>query len=177
MANVLGQGANSVVFLTRPLMMDALQFDASAISSAPAFGSLVTLPLPLIVGWLADRMGRKPIIVVCFVMTTLSFIAMFFAVELWHFWLVSTLQAVMGISMVVGSALTTDMFPEESLGTSLSLLSATPWIGIVFGFGGGGVAIRVLQMMPTLALTMAVSIVAILLLIPVNPPKPPVRTG
>lgn len=172
LANILGQGANSVIFLTRPLIMDAMHFDAAAISSAPAFGSLITLPLPLIIGWLADRMGRKPIIAVCFAMTTLSFVVMFFAVELWHFWLVSTLQAVMGISMVVGSALTTDMFPEESLGTSLSLLGATPWIGIVFGFGLGGAAVNALAMTPTLAVTMAVSIVALLLLIPVNPPRP-----
>jgi MFS family permease len=177
LANVIGQGANSVIFLTRPMIMDAMHFDASAISSAPAFGSLVTLPLPLFIGWLADRAGRRAIIIICFALTSVSFLMMIAAVDLWHFWLASALQSIMGMSMVVGSALTTDMFPEESLGTSLSLLSSTPWIGIVFGFSLGGIAVEAIQVMPTLAVTLALSVVATLLLIPVNPPKTPVQAG
>jgi MFS family permease len=177
LANVIGQGANSVIFLTRPMIMDAMHFDASAISSAPAFGSLVTLPLPLFIGWLADRAGRRAIIIICFALTSVSFLMMIAAVDLWHFWLASALQSIMGMSMVVGSALTTDMFPEESLGTSLSLLSSTPWIGIVFGFSLGGIAVEAIQIMPTLAVTLALSVVATLLLIPVNPPKTPAQAG
>ncbi len=69
-------------------------------------------------------------------------------------------------------ALVTDMFWEKSLSTALSLLNATPWIGIVIGLSFGGFAIRVFQMTPALMLAALLSLVAILLLIPVSEHEP-----
>ena len=163
-ASILAQAANIMIFLSRPLIMNALDFDLSTISRTAAIGSLVTLPLPLILGWLTDRIGRKPIIVACFLAPTLGLLVQVTAVHLWQFWVSSILYTVVGASIVVGSALVSDIFVEEARSVPLALLNATPWIGIVAGLSAGGIAMNVFQIRPALLLAMLPGIVAILLL-------------
>ena len=98
---------------------------------AAAVGTLLSLPLPLVIGRLSDRLGRKPLLLLCFLTTLPGLIILAAAKDSWHFWLASILQTGIGLSVVVGAALMTDIFPDESLDTALSLLTATPWIGIV----------------------------------------------
>lgn len=50
---------NFAVVLGRPLAMQAAGLDAAAISSVVAVAGLVAIPLPFVMGWLSDRMGRK----------------------------------------------------------------------------------------------------------------------
>jgi len=171
-ASICAQAANVVISLSRPLLMDARHFDATAIGWAAAIGSLVTLPLPLAIGWLADRLGRKAIIAACFLAPPLGLSVRAAAVEPWLFWLSSVLSTVLGFSTVAGSALLTDLFPAELLSSALALLSATPWVGIVIGFSAGGLAIRALQMTPALLAAALLSLVALLVLIPVAEPGP-----
>jgi MFS family permease len=171
-ASSLAHLANSGILLTRPLIMDALDFDATTISNAGGIGALLVLPLPLLVGWLSDRLGRKPFIFVCYLVSGLGLLVLTAASAEWHFWAASAFQSVMGMSMIVGSALITDTTPKASLGSSLSLFNATPWIGFVVGFGGGGAAISALQMNPTLMLGIALTIIAIFLLIPISSRTP-----
>jgi MFS family permease len=172
-ASIMGQASNAVFALSRPLIMQDLRFNATAITTAAAIGSLVSLPLPLVVGRLSDRLGRKPLIVLCFFAMPLGLIVLATAGQIWQFWLASILQTILGISMVVSSALVTDMFADESLDTALSLLNATIWIGIVIGLSVGGVAINVFQMTPTLVVSVLVSLGAIGLLIPMEAPQRP----
>jgi MFS family permease len=171
-ASILAQAANIVIFLSRPLIMDARHFDATTISRAGAVGSLVTLPLPLVIGWLADRIGRKAVIAACFLAPPLGLLVQAAAVRPWHFWVSSVLATVLGFSTVAGAALLADTFPDASLGTALALLNATPWIGIVIGLSAGGLAIRVLQMTAALLLAALLSLVALLLLLPVAEAAP-----
>jgi MFS family permease len=93
------------------------------------------------------------------------------AIEVWHFWVASILQTIMGVSVVVGSSYITDTFPEESLGTALSLLNSTPWIGIVIGLSTGGMAISTFGMIPTLLISAVISFIALLLLLPMKMEK------
>ncbi len=164
----LAQAANSIIFLSRPLLMNALEFDATAISTAPAVGGLITLPLPLLVGWLADRFGRKQIIIACFLATPLAILLLLGSFDLWHFALASGLGLILGFSSIVGSALVTDTFPRESLGTTLSLLNMTPWIGIVAGLSVGGVVMNAFEIMPTLLFALVLGLLAALLLLPIQ---------
>jgi MFS family permease len=167
-ASILAQAANVIIFLSRSLIMDARHFDATAISRASAIGSLVTLPLPLVIGWLVDRLGRKMAIVACFLAPILGLLVQVGASEQWHFWISSILSMVLGFSTVAGSALLTDRFHAASVSTALSLLGATPWIGLVIGLSVGGLAIRALQMTPALLLAALVGLGALLLLLPVS---------
>lgn len=167
-ASILGYIANSQLIFTRPLIMDGLHFDATAISTTGAIGGLVGMPLPLLAGWLSDRLGRKPMLIICYLGTVLGLLILAPAFLNWHFWAASILQTTLGPAIIVGSALVTDLFPKERLGTSLSLLNATPFIGFVIGFGASGAAINAIEMVPTLMIGVALSLVAILLLLPIR---------
>ena len=172
LASVLAFVANSEILLARSLLMDRLQFDATAISVAGAVGSLVTLPLPLLVGWLSDRLGRKPFLIFIYLMNGLALLILAVAFDLWHFWAVSALQVTITSSLVVGSAMVTDMFPKETLGMSLSLFAATSWIGNVVGFGATGSAMQAIGTTPALLIGALLIGVAVLLLAPPRPLRP-----
>ena len=55
--------ASFIFFMGRSLAMNDLGFGATAISSAGAIGGAATLPLPPLVGWLSDRVGRKQFLI------------------------------------------------------------------------------------------------------------------
>jgi MFS family permease len=177
-ASVIIHIANSQISLTKPLMMDNLHFDATAISSAGAIGTLVGLPLPFFVGWLSDRLGRKPFIVLSYLTQVVSLFILTSGSTLPHFWMISILQGMIGSSMVAGQALVTDTFPGELLGRALSLFSATPWIGFVIGFSLAGTAMNAFGITSGLIIGVVIALVAILLLIPIQTQKPqPVVVG
>jgi MFS family permease len=165
-ASIVGQAANCVIWLTRPLIMDDLGFSATEITNATALGSLITLPLPLFISNLSGRWGRKTVIIIAFVSSTVGLMVMVGAVEFWQFWVASILQTVFAASVIVGTALVADLFPKEILGTSLSLFHATPWIGIVIGLSSAGASISAFEMTTTLIMATVFSIVAITLLVP-----------
>lgn len=167
LGSFLAQAANSLLFLSRPLLMNELEFDATAIGTAPAIGGLITLPLPVLVGWLADRFGRKQIIIACFLCTPLALLGLMGATELWHFGVASALGAILGFSNIVGSALVTDTFPKESLGLTLSILNMVPWIGIVAGLSVGGMVMNAFHITPTLVFGLVLGVIATLMLLPI----------
>lgn len=176
-ASIVAQAANIVIFLSRPLIMDARHFDATTISRAAAIGSLLTLPLPIVIGGLADRIGRKTLIMACFLAPTLGLLIQIAATQPWHFLASSVLSTIVGVSTVAGAALLSDSFPKASLGTALALLNATPWIGIVLGLSAGGLMIRTLQMTLALLLAALLGFVALLLLLPIAEAPSEQRTG
>jgi predicted MFS family arabinose efflux permease len=165
-ASVLAQAANIMLFLSRALIMHARGFDATAISTASAVGSLVSLPLPLVLGSLADRVGRGPLLLACFVAPALGLIVQVMAVEVWQFWVASVLSTIVGMSVVVASAHIADVVPEDRLSWPLAALNATPWVGIVLGLSAGGAAINAFQMQPALLLALVPAVIAIVLLVP-----------
>lgn len=167
-ASALAHAANSEIVLCRPLLMNQLHFDATAISNAGGIGALIILPLPLLVGWLSDRLGRKPFLMLCYLTTALGLLILAAATREWHFWAASALQSALGVSVIVGSALITDRTPKTGLGASLSLFTATPWVGFVLGFGGGGTAISALQLTPTLLLGVGLTLLAVGLIMPIS---------
>jgi MFS family permease len=167
-ASVVAHLANSVSILGRPLMMDSLDFGATAIASTGAVGSLVILPLPILIGWLSDRLGRKPFLALCYLLSAIGLVALAFSSELWHFWAAAALQGSLIASLVVGSALITDTFPQEVLGSPLSLFNATPWIGFVIGFASAGAAMNVVGMTSSLLSGAVLALVAIVILLPIQ---------
>jgi MFS family permease len=169
-ATLCAQAANIVIFLSRPLLMDVRHFDATTIGFANAAGSAATLPLPLLIGWLADRVGRKALIAACFLAPPLGLLVQLVAARPWHFALSAMLGMVVGASLVVASVLVADLFTEAARGTALALLNAATWAGLVVGLGAGGAAIRALGMMPALLLATLLGLAALLLLVPVTAP-------
>jgi MFS family permease len=158
--------ANFVALLGRSLVMNDLGFSAAAISSTTAISGAVALPLPPLIGWLSDRVGRKRLLAVCYLAGTAGLLVLPASVSLWHFWVAMSLMRVSSnVSRGVGSALATDLAPQEALGRGMSLFSAMLWVGAVIGFASTGYAVQNLGTTPTFVIGASLSLIAVLLLI------------
>jgi MFS family permease len=165
LAAVVAMAANVASQIGRSLAMNDLGFNATAISSTVAVSGVITLPLPLLAGWLSDRVGRRLILGVSYVAVTLALLVLANAVELWHFWAVialATVQSVVGGA--VTPALGADLAPRPVLGRAMALLSVTTWVGGILGFGATGEAVKRLGLMSTMLLSAALPLVGLVLL-------------
>lgn len=171
-ASVLAHIANSQIVLGRSLIMDNLKFDATSISSSGAIGSIISLPFPVFIGWLSDRLGRKPLIMICYLASLIGLAVLASAFDQWHFWIAMALQSIIGAGVAVGSALITDLVPRDSLATPLSWYGATQFIGYVIGFGGMGTVINWVGLTTSLMIGIILCLFALFLLIVVPRPAP-----
>lgn len=160
--------------LGRPLVMDELKFDSTAIAGAGAIAGAFVLPFPLIVGWLSDRIGRFWLIVCCFLIGAVGLVVLAFAVQLWHFWLASILLAAIGVSIGVSSAFMTDLVPMEKVGWALTLFGFAGPLGGIAGFLFTGNAIRAFGASQTFLGGALLTLLAIALMIMARPTRSPV---
>ncbi|MBI1281432.1 MAG: MFS transporter [Anaerolineaceae bacterium] len=174
-ASILAHIANSQIVLGRSLIMDSHSFDATAISGSGAIGSIISLPFPVFIGWLSDRLGRKPLIMICYLASLIGLAVLASASDLWHFWIAMALQSIIGAGVAVGSALITDLVPRDSLATPLSWYGATQFIGYVVGFGGMGTVINWVGLTTSLMIGIILCLLALLLLVIVPRPTPIVQ--
>ena len=149
--------------------MDALGFSATAISSTVAISGVIALPLPPLIGWLSDRVGRKQCLTLCYLAGTMGMLILAMSASLWHFWIaIILLRLLASVNRAVGSALTTDLVPQALLGRGMSLFMATAWIGGVIGSFSTGYAVQHLGILSTCILGGLLSPIAIMLLIPIR---------
>jgi MFS family permease len=169
-ASVVAGVAVFVGLLGISLAMNKLSFASAAISGTAAVGGAVTLPLPPMMGWLSDRLGRKRLLALCYLSGMVGLLVLVASVTLWHFWAAASLLYVFAsASRGVGSALATDLVSQESLGVGMSLFEATRWVGGIIGFAAMGYAVQNLGIASTLILGAVLSLTAIILLIPIQP--------
>jgi MFS family permease len=169
LASLVASVANFVFVMGRSVAMDGLGFAAAAISNTGAIGGAVTLPLPPLIGWLSDRIGRKQFLALCYLASAVGLLFLAVSVSLWHFWVASVLVSIlMPVNMGVGSALVTDLVPRESVERGISLFNATTWMAGVVGFAGTGYAVQSLGMATTFVAGALSTLMAIVLLIPIR---------
>jgi MFS family permease len=162
--------AQFVGALSRALVMSEMGFTAVAISSGAAVGGSVALGASLLAGWLSDRVGRKWLLAVCYVGGAAGLVVLMAATSLFHFWMVAILLSLVGsVAGGIGSALVTDLVPQESLGRGLSLFSAMGWIGGIVGYASTGYAMESVGLVPTVIAGAVVSLVAVVLVVVVRP--------
>jgi MFS family permease len=160
-----------VFIMGRSLVMDGLGFGAADISTTSAISELPILPLPLLLGWLSDRLGRKQFLILGTLSATAGLLGLTISTSLWHFWLSSTLITLSFITGAVGTALVTDLVPREALGRGLSLFGATNWIAGILGCAGAGYAVQHLGPVLTMVGGALLPLIAVVLLIGIR------RTG
>jgi MFS family permease len=170
-AVIVSQVSRSAGFMGRSLIMNERGFSAAAISSTNVVTGLISVPLFLLLGWLSDRVGRKRLIGLCYLVYTIGMLVLAVSVSLWQFYIFSFLLAFMLVSYSVGSALVTDLVPKESLGRSMSLFLAAYRIGGVVGFFSAGYAFQSLGMTSSIFFLAFLPLLAILLLIPIREKK------
>jgi MFS family permease len=161
LANTIACAASLLSALVRPLVMDKLGFDSAAISGVVAVGGAVGLPLPFVIGWLSDRLGRYRLLLLCYFTSALGLVVLGVSTALWHFWLASIIGAGFGASGAVSSALVTDLVPEQGLSLGLSLIGASTWVGGVLGFSLGGYAIQSVGLSATFFIGAAAALLAL----------------
>jgi MFS family permease len=130
--------------------MTDLGFGAGALTTAGAIGGVLALPIPLLAGWLSDRLGRKRFIAFSCLATTVALLALSAATALWHFWAASMLYFLSYAGGPVGSALMADLVPRESLARGLAIYNTTTWLGGIAGCVLTGYAAQSVGITPTL---------------------------
>ncbi len=163
---------NFTVVLGRPLAMKSAGLDASAISSTVAIAGLVALPLPFVMGWLSDRVGRRPLLALAWALFASGMFLLAFADTLAAFWLSATLMAAMTSTLSLSSALVADLVRRSYLSSGLSRLSAVPWLGAIVGSSAAGVVIVVFGLQTTFLLAGALPVVSALLVLALHQPQP-----
>jgi MFS family permease len=147
------------------IVMDSEGYSSTAISSTTAVAGAITLPIPVIFGWLSDRMGRLGIIAVGFTFGAVGLALLTFASDLWQFGLVVILITMIGSVFGVGSAHTVDIVPEESIGVGLSLFESASWVAGILGFVAAGYAIENVGFVPSVIIGAALPLIAIVVLV------------
>jgi len=121
------------------LSMQMLSFSPRAVTATSAVGALVTIPIVLILGTLSDRLGRKGLLLLSYLLAAGGVVILSIATQFWQFGLTMVLlMAVTSANGSVATALATDLLEPASLSKGLSWLNATTWLGGVLGFAGAG---------------------------------------
>ena len=126
--------------LGRSLAMSSGGFSKSAITLTASIGGLVALCVPLFLGWLSDRIGRRWILIATYLLTSASLGLLAFSLDAWHFYVFAGLFAFIGIPFAVGPAYVMDIVPRESAARGVSLFQSLFWAGNIVGMAAGGIA-------------------------------------
>jgi DHA1 family multidrug resistance protein-like MFS transporter len=169
LANLFARLGPTVSDLGRPLVMLQLKMDTTDISSAIAFSSAATLPLPLILGWLSDRIGRKRLLILFYALGAVGILLLSIASASWHFWLSAALVAVINASNGVGQAYIADLSNPKTIGQSLSLFTSSGFIASMIGLGGAGYVMQGIGINTTLLLGAASLVIAMVVLLRMRP--------
>ncbi|NQV17816.1 MAG: MFS transporter [Armatimonadetes bacterium] len=124
------------------LAMNIRGFKLIEISLTTAVGGLVSLPFIYMIGWLADKFGKIKLLSVCFILGTTSMIVLIHSSVFYHFIIASAILILLSISQNIGAAFVTDLVPKQKLGKSISIYTASNWLGGIIGFALGGIVIQ-----------------------------------
>jgi MFS family permease len=136
-AQLLVMTASGIGNMGRSLEMNDLKYSISAMTTTAAFGSLLTLPLPLILGWLSDRVGRKAILIIGYLCGAAGILALISAQKLWQFWFSAALLSMVAVCMSVSPAFVADIVKRGEVGTGVSLSGNRMQVGLAFASSAG----------------------------------------
>lgn len=178
MARLMVSIASLGSILGRSLHMNNLGFAVAAISSTGAVGGAVTLPLPPIIGWLSDRLGRKRFLILGYLAAVGGLLILARSASLWHFWVAACVLSVAGVvATSVGQALVTDLVPPAALGRGMSLFDASMWVGAIIGFAAAGNVAEAFGVTSAFLAGAVLSLIATGLIILIRQPAPDARSS
>jgi MFS family permease len=155
-----------------PLAMTHLGFTAAAVSSTVAVSAAVTLPLPLLLGWLSDKAGRKRLLLLCYGIGALGLLLLAASTWIWHFWFSASLMAISAAGNGVAQAFVADLAPPQAIGRSMSLFHSTSLFAGIIGLSGGGYLMQTLGISSALLLGACLPLIAMALLLRLRAPAP-----
>jgi MFS family permease len=135
---LLGAIGSFIGTLGRSLVMQNT-FSAEALNSTVAVSGIVTLPFPLLMGALSDRLGRLRFIGLCYAAGIGGLVVYSVAQSLTDFQVASSLVAFISyVAPGVETALVVDVLNRTAVPRGLAAFSAIGWAGGIVGFATGG---------------------------------------
>jgi MFS family permease len=111
------------------------EFDIALIIATYAVFATLVAPLW---GRLSDRLGRKPILMLCTIGAAAAYSLLAFATSLWMIYAARALAGVMAGNFPVASAMMADITPPEERARGMGLVGAAFGLGLVIGPVLGG---------------------------------------
>jgi len=129
----------SILIPVLPHFVSTLGVDAFGIGLITALYALgLVLFLPLW-GWISDRVGRRPVLLVSLLGTALSFLLLALADTLTQVLVARFLGGLFGASIGTAQAAMTDLTDDSSRAQGMGVIGAASGIGLVLGTALGGV--------------------------------------
>jgi MFS family permease len=164
-ASLLGFAGISIGRLGISLSMQAIGFAPAAVASTAMVSGLLTIPLTLPLGTLADRLGGGRLLTVSYLLAAVGTSTLVVATALWHFQLAATLLLMAWcLSRAAASALAVDLLPAETLAAGLPRLGAMDSLASIVGFALAGFVMDTLGGPALFAGAAALAIVALAVL-------------
>jgi len=104
------------------------------------FAMVIALP---IWGWIADRFGRRPVLLICLSGTAFSFWLMAQATDLSLFYVARILTGIFGASVGAAQAYISDLTRDEDRAKGFGLIGAAGSVGLLIGPALGGTLYKV----------------------------------
>ncbi|HEX2064621.1 MAG TPA: MFS transporter [Acidimicrobiales bacterium] len=132
-----------IVLPILPLYAENERFgaDAATVGILVASFSLAQLVFAPVTGWLSDRVGRKPVLVLSLAGTSVGSLITGLAGSLWVLFLGRVLDGISGSSVSVAQAAVADLAPPEQRARLLGYLGAAFGVGFVAGPAIGALAV------------------------------------
>ncbi len=138
----------SILIPVLPHFIGTLGVDAFGIGLITAFYALgLVLFLPLW-GWVSDRLGRRPVLLVSLLGTAVSFLFLALATTLTQVLIARFLGGFFGASVGTAQAAMTDLTDDSSRAKGMGVIGAASGIGLVLGTALGGVLGGISPAMP-----------------------------
>lgn len=129
----------SVLIPVLPLFADRLGADPVQVGLILAIYALAQLLFLPFWGWVSDRIGRRPVLLVSLFGTAASFVMLAVAVDIPTVYLARALAGFFAASVGTAQAVVTDLTPPAERASGMGMIGAALGIGMILGPVLGGV--------------------------------------
>ena len=155
--------------------MNQLKFSAGDISLTAGVASMAALAMPLLLGWLSDKIGRKPLMIGLNLVGMAGLLLLSQTAALPGFCLASALLSIFSTFAALTSALTADLVPRQSLGLGLSIMNNTSNLAGILSSALLGWALGGLGAATTFLIAPLLPLAAILMMARIEEARPVVK--
>src|ERR687886_2036909 len=130
-----------IVIPVLPFYVEGTKFNASPRVVGLLFASYSVMQLVFtpVLGRLSDRYGRRPVLFLSLLGTSLGFFILGFATTLWMLFLGRIIDGITGGNISTAQAYIADITPPEERARGMGLIGAAFGLGFIFGPAIGGV--------------------------------------
>lgn len=131
---VYNDGVQTVISQASVFAIELLKMGPQELAGVVLMIQFIALPGALAVGWLGDRVGQKPMLMVCLAVWTTILALSFLVTEKWHFWCMAAAAAlVLGGTQSVSRAIMALMTPPKHTGEFFGFFNFSGKATSIFG--------------------------------------------